>query len=140
MKLLKTALRGTQVSARRWREDFTLVAFGSNFEREWRARVGRNDHVRPGHGRRGEVAHPLQHELERARRLQSGRRGALQPQGLLDGVCVARAGDRHVFDIPSVRLAKGDLLILTHDWAEAWGLNPLKIEKFKITSMGRPGR
>ena len=51
-----------------------------------------------------------------------------------------RAGDRHVFDIPSVRLAKGDLLILTHDWAEAWGLNPLKIEKFKITSMGRPGR
>ena len=44
-----------------------------------------------------------------------------------------RAGDRHEFDIPSVRLEKGEMVILTHDWAEAWGLNPLRIEKFKIT-------
>ncbi len=65
----------------------------------------------------------------------------MESNAVLDIRRAMRAGlDGFAFDIPSVRLEKGEMVILTHDRAEAWGLNPLKIEKFKITSMGRPGR
>jgi len=51
------------------------------------------------------------------------------------GRATMRAGSRHVFDFPDVRLAAGEMLVLTHDWANAWGLNPLVVEKFEITKM-----
>jgi hypothetical protein len=51
------------------------------------------------------------------------------------GLAKLRAGERHVFDFHLVRLAEGEMLIVTHDCAKSWGLNPLKIEKFKVSAI-----